>query len=106
MKLLKTFTNGIIAENPVFRLLLCMCSALAVTTSAVNSIGMGVSVTFVLVCSNVIIALLRKVIPAKNQNSVFYCRYCDVRYDRPNGTPGICSILVRCVGRIYSIDCR
>ena len=65
MKLLKTFTNGIIAENPVFRLLLGMCSALAVTTSAVNSIGMGVSVTFVLVCSNVIIALLRKVIPAK-----------------------------------------
>ena len=65
MKLLKTFTNGIIAENPVFRLLLGMCSALAVTTSAVNSIGMGVSVLFVLVCSNVIIALLRKVIPAK-----------------------------------------
>ncbi len=65
MKFMKTLTNGIIAENPVFRLLLGMCSALAITTSAANSIGMGIAVTFVLVGSNICISLLRNVIPAK-----------------------------------------
>ena len=60
---MKVFTNGLIAENPIFRLLLGMCSTLALSTQAVNGIGMGVAVTFVLVGSNVIISLLRKVIP-------------------------------------------
>ncbi len=65
MKFMKVLTNGIIAENPVFRLLLGMCSALAITTSVANCLGMGVAVTFVLVGSNVCISLLRNVIPAK-----------------------------------------
>lgn len=65
MKMVKTFTNGILKENPVFRLLLGMCPTLAVTTSATNSIGMGLSATFVLVCSNFFISLLRNVIPPK-----------------------------------------
>lgn len=60
----KTLTNGIIKENPIFRLLLGMCSTLALSTQAINGIGMGVAVTFVLVCSNVIISLLRNVIPS------------------------------------------
>lgn len=63
MKFMKVLTNGIVKENPVFRLLLGMCSTLAVTTSVVNGIGMGLSCTAVLVCSNIFISLLRKVIP-------------------------------------------
>lgn len=64
MKFMKTLTNGIVRENPIFRLLLGMCSTLALSTQAINGIGMGLAVTFVLVCSNVIISLLRKVIPS------------------------------------------
>ena len=63
MKFIKTFTNGIVKENPIFRLLLGMCSTLALSTQASNGIGMGLAVTFVLVCSNVIISLLKNVIP-------------------------------------------
>ena len=59
------FTKGIIKENPVLRLVLGCCATLAVTTAASNAIGMGAATTFVLVCSNVVISLLRKVIPDK-----------------------------------------
>ena len=55
--------NGIITENPIFVLMLGMCPTLAVTTSAINGIGMGLSTTIVLVMSNLLISLLRKVIP-------------------------------------------
>ena len=55
--------NGIITENPIFVLMLGMCPTLAVTTSAINGIGMGLSTTIVLVMSNMLISLLRKVIP-------------------------------------------
>ena len=58
-------TNGIIKENPVLRLILGTCSALAVTTAVSSALGMGVAFTFVLVCSNIMIAMLRNVIPAK-----------------------------------------
>lgn len=61
----QVFLNGIITENPVFRLVLGTCPTMAVTTSAVNGIGMGLAATFVLICSNVLISLLRKVIPDK-----------------------------------------
>ena len=50
-------------ENPVFVLLLGMCPTLAVTTMAVNGLGMGLATTFVLVCSNIVISLVRKFIP-------------------------------------------
>ena len=59
------FTKGIIKENPVLRLVLGCCATLAVSTSASNAIGMGLATTFVLVCSNAAISLLRKVIPDK-----------------------------------------
>ena len=65
MKMLSQFTNGLIKENPIFRLVLGMCPALAVTTSLENALGMGVAATFVLVCSNVVISSLRSIIPAK-----------------------------------------
>ena len=63
--MLKIIKNGIIDENPIFAQLLGMCSTLAVTTSLKNGIGMGLSVTFVLILSNVLISLLRKIIPQK-----------------------------------------
>ncbi|MGL5435032.1 MAG: electron transport complex subunit RsxE [Lachnospiraceae bacterium] len=55
--------NGIIKENPTFVLMLGMCPTLAVTTTAINGLGMGLSTTVVLVFSNLIISLLRKIIP-------------------------------------------
>ncbi len=55
--------NGLIKENPTFVLMLGMCPTLAVTTSAINGIGMGLTTTVVLIMSNIIISMLRKVIP-------------------------------------------
>lgn len=63
MKAIKTFLNGLINENPTFVLMLGMCPTLAVTTSAINGLGMGLTTTAVLILSNVIISLLRKIIP-------------------------------------------
>ena len=64
-KNMSIFTNGIIKENPVLRLMLGTCPTLAVTTAAINGIGMGVAATIVLVCSNLVISLLRNFIPDK-----------------------------------------
>ena len=65
MTLNQEFRKGFWQENAVFRLLLGLCPALAVTTSAENGLGMGLATTFVLVCSNIVVSVLRKVIPAK-----------------------------------------
>ncbi len=62
---LELVTRGLIKENPVLRLVLGTCPTLAVTTMAVNGLGMGVAATFVLICSNIVISALRKVIPDK-----------------------------------------
>ena len=64
-KYVKTLKNGIIDENPTLRLVLGTCPTLAITTQAFNGIGMGLAATFVLVCSNIMVSLLRKVIPEK-----------------------------------------
>lgn len=63
--LAKEFSKGIIKENPVLRLVLGTCPTLALTSSVINAIGMGISATLVLVCSNIVISALRKVIPSK-----------------------------------------
>ena len=63
MKYLKIIKNGIIAENPTFVLLLGMCPTLATTSSAVNGMGMGLATTFVLICSNIVISAIKKLIP-------------------------------------------
>lgn len=65
MKLSKVFYNGLVKENPIFVQALGMCSVLAVTTSAINGLAMGLAVTAVLVGSNLVVSLLRKVIPDK-----------------------------------------
>jgi electron transport complex protein RnfE len=61
----KEFTKGLWNEVPPFRLVLGLCPTLAVTTAAKNGLGMGLATTFVLICSNVLISLLRNVIPRK-----------------------------------------
>ncbi|MGI6161917.1 MAG: electron transport complex subunit RsxE [Christensenellales bacterium] len=65
MSNLKVFKNGVFTENPTFRLVLGMCPTLAVTTNAINGIGMGVAATFVLVGSNLFVSLLRNFIPER-----------------------------------------
>ncbi len=62
---LSTLFNGLVTENPTFTLMLGMCPTLGVTTAAWNGVGMGLATAFVLICSNVIISLLRKIIPDK-----------------------------------------
>lgn len=63
MNIKKQFKEGLLTKNPVFVQLLGMCSTLAITTSLFNGVGMGVSVTVILICSNVLISALRRVIP-------------------------------------------
>jgi len=61
----KNFSKGFLKENPVFVLLLGMCPTLGVTSSAINGLGMGLATTFVLVMSNVVISLIKNLIPDK-----------------------------------------
>lgn len=63
MKLKNQFMDGLLYKNPVLVQLLGMCSTLAITTSLFNGLGMGLSVTIILICSNVLISALRNVIP-------------------------------------------
>jgi electron transport complex protein RnfE len=65
------FTNGLVKSNPTFVLVLGTCPTLAVTTAAINGIGMGAATTFVLVCSNLLIAALKNVIPDKVRIAAF-----------------------------------
>lgn len=61
----KNFSKGFIKDNPVFVLLLGLCPTLAVTSSAINGLGMGLATMFVLVCSNMVISLIKNLIPDK-----------------------------------------
>jgi electron transport complex protein RnfE len=70
------FLNGVITENPTFRLVLGTCPTLAVTSSAVNGFGMGAAATFVLIGSNVVISLLRNFIPDKVRIPAFIVVIC------------------------------
>lgn len=65
MNIKKQFTEGLITNNPVLVQRIGMCSTMAITTTLFNGIGMGLSVTIILICSNIVISLLRKVIPSK-----------------------------------------
>ena len=65
MNFKKQFKEGLLTKNPVLAQLLGMCSTLAITTSLFNGLGMGLAVTLILICSNVLISALRKVIPSQ-----------------------------------------
>lgn len=69
--LTQEFTKGLWAEIPPFRLVLGLCPTLGVTTTMENGIGMGLATTFVLLCSNILVSALRKVIPAKVRIACF-----------------------------------
>ncbi|MEG1527572.1 MAG: electron transport complex subunit E [Clostridia bacterium] len=71
MKIKELALNGLVRQNPGFKLLLGLCSILALSDKAINGLGMGLSVTFVLICSNTFISLLRNVIPSKVRIPVF-----------------------------------
>lgn len=71
MKNMKFFTEGLVRSNPTFVLVLGTCPTLAVTTAAINGIGMGAATTFVLVCSNLLIAALKNYIPDKVRIAAF-----------------------------------
>ena len=71
MNIVKVFTKGIYKENPVFRLALGLCPTLAVTTSVENGIGMGIAASMVLVSSNLIISLVRNLVPRKIRIPIF-----------------------------------
>ena len=71
MNIFKIIKNGIVDDNPTFTQVIGMCPTLAVTTSAVNGLGMGLAATFVLTLSNIFISILRKIIPANIRIPVF-----------------------------------
>jgi electron transport complex protein RnfE len=71
MKYFRIFTNGLVKENPLMVLMIGICSSLAVTTSVDNGIGMGLSMTFVLLMSEVVISVFRKLIPDSVRIPIF-----------------------------------
>jgi electron transport complex protein RnfE len=71
MRILREFTKGFTTQLPPFRLVLGLCPTLAVTTTVENGIGMGMATTFVLFCSNILVSLLRKLIPPKVRIACF-----------------------------------
>ena len=71
MNAIKELTKGIYKENPIFRLALGLCPVLAVSTSIENALGMGMAATFVLLCSNIIVSLVRKGVPPKIRIPIF-----------------------------------
>ena len=92
MKKMDIVKNGILVENPVFGLMLGMCSSLAITTSLTNAIGMGIAVTVVLIFSNMIISAIRKIVPDEIRIPVYIV---------------VIATLVKCVQMImnaYTID--
>jgi electron transport complex protein RnfE len=71
MNLWKEFTKGLVAENPIFRLALSLCPALAVTSNVYNALGMGLTVMFVITCNNIIVSTFRNVIHPKVRVPVY-----------------------------------
>lgn len=71
MSAMNELIKGIYKENPIFRIVLGLCPVLAVSTSISNAIGMGIAATFVLICSNIIVSMIRKGVPPKIRIPVF-----------------------------------
>lgn len=98
--------NGLVKENPTFVLMLGMCPTLAVTTLAVNGIGMGLTTTVILALSNVMISALRKVIPDGVRMPGLH-RDCGLlRDDRSVSSPGVSAEPLRFSRYLYPADRR
>ena len=91
----KVMMNGIIKENPTFVLLLGMCPTLGTTSSAINGMGMGLATMFVLICSNVVISLIKNLIPDMVRIPSFYRGDRVFRNLASNGDAGIRAGTVR-----------
>ena len=89
--------NGLVKENPTFVLMLGMCPTLAVTTSAINGVGMGLSTTVVLIMSNMLISMLRKIIPDSVRMPAFIVIVASfvTPYTTPRRRPATTVIAVR-----------
>jgi hypothetical protein len=98
------FTKGLWKEVPPFRLVLGLCPVLGVTTSLKNGIGMGLATTFVLLCSNVLVSLLRKVIPSKVRIACFIIIIATFRHRGRTDDAGLCLCVISRPGRVYPPD--
>ena len=102
--LFHVFTNGLLNENPTFRLLLGMCPTLAISTAASSGVGMGLATTFVLVFSNMVISMLRHIIPERVRIPGVHRCYCHFRDDHRPDYQGISAFHVRYAGHLYPVD--
>ena len=100
----KVFTAGIIRENPVLRLVLGCCSALAVTTTVSGAVGMGLAMTFVLICSNIVISALPQGHPGQGPH--LPCYHCHHRHLRYRGADGGAGFRARPVSTRWASTCR
>ena len=101
MSVAKEFTKGFWEVLPPFRLVLGLCPTLAVTTSAFNGIGMGVAATFVLVCSNILVSMLRNFIPKKGAHRSLYRHHRQLRGHRGTYDEGLRLFTVQGVGHLH-----
>ena len=101
----QVFLNGLITENPTFVLMLGMCPTLGVTTAAMNGIGMGLATTAVLICSNLLISLLRNIISERIRIPAFIVGHRFLRVHCGNAAQGVSAGPERCAGRVHSLDC-
>lgn len=97
--------NGIVKENPTFVMMLGMCPTLAVTSSAMNGLGMGLSTTVVLILSNMLISALRKIIPDKVRIPAIY-RNCSIVCNDCSATfAGVLPFCTRHLVIYIPVDC-
>ena len=116
----KVLMNGIVKENPTFVLLLGMCPTLGTTSSAINGMGMGLATMFVLICSNVVISLIKNLVPDMVRIPIFVVviasfvtllqmvmqAYVPALYAiASDGDAGIRTGIVRYIGIVHSVDC-
>ena len=102
------FRNGIIENNPTFVQLLGMCPTLATSTSLLNALGMGAAATFVLICSNLAISLLRKLIPQKIRIAAYIVIIASKNRPLPSALDGLTmgigfTIALSCVAAVREI---
>lgn len=89
MNIKQQFKEGLITNNPVLVQLIGMCATMAITTSLFNGIGMGLSVLVILTCCNVVISLIRKVIPNDIPSGHLRAGHCELRDDRRPAAAGL-----------------
>ena len=97
--------NGIVKENPTFVLLLGMCPTLGTTSSAINGMGMGLATMFVLICSNVVISLIKNLVPDMVRIPIFRGRDCFVCDFASNGDASLRTCTVCHIGIVHPADC-